>query len=54
MPVNKVLAWEEGLHQFIASNHGELLGKLNTGDWNDELESGLKAAMDAYVKQSAI
>jgi F-type H+/Na+-transporting ATPase subunit alpha len=54
VPVNKVLAWEEGLHQFIAGNHGELLGKLDTGDWNDELESGLKAAMDAYVKQSAI
>ncbi len=52
--VDKVLAWEEGLHQFLASQHKELLSKLDTGDWNDALESGLKAAMDVYVKQSAI
>jgi F-type H+/Na+-transporting ATPase subunit alpha len=52
--VAKVLAWEEGLHQFLASSHDELLGKLDGGDWNDELENGLKSAMDAYVKQSAI
>ncbi|SEQ83559.1 F-type H+-transporting ATPase subunit alpha [Solimonas aquatica] len=54
VPVNKVLAWEEGLHQFIANGHKDLLAKLDTGDWNDALEAGLKAAMDAYVKQSAI
>ena len=54
VPANKVLAWEEGLHQFLASGQAELLGKLNTGDWNDALEAGLKSAMDAYVQQSAI
>ncbi|HET8882377.1 MAG TPA: F0F1 ATP synthase subunit alpha [Solimonas sp.] len=54
IPVNKVLAWEEGLHQNLASNHQDLLGKLDTGDWNDTLEAGLKSAMDAYQQQSAI
>jgi F-type H+-transporting ATPase subunit alpha len=54
VPVNKILAWEAGLHQFLGNSQGELLGKLNTGDWNDALEAGLKSAMDAYVKQSAI
>jgi len=54
VPVSKILAWEAGLHQFLGNSHGELLGKLNTGDWNDALEAGLKAALDAYVKQSAI
>ncbi len=54
VPVNKILAWEAGLHQFLGNSQQELLGKLNTGDWNDALEAGLKSAMDAYVKQSAI
>jgi F-type H+/Na+-transporting ATPase subunit alpha len=53
--VAKVLAWEEGLHQYLASNMGALLAKINEkGDWNDAIEAELKAAMDAYVKQSAI
>ncbi|MFA5938132.1 MAG: F0F1 ATP synthase subunit alpha [Sinimarinibacterium sp.] len=52
--VSKVLAWEDGLHQFLAGQQADLLAKLDTGDWNDALENGLKSAMDAYVKQSAI
>jgi len=54
VPVDKVLVWEEGLHQFLATSQGELMGKINSGDWNDALEAGLKAAMEAFVKQSAI
>src|SRR3546814_65028 len=54
IPVNKVLAWEDGLHQNLASNHKDLLSKLDTGDWNDTLEASLKSAMDAYQQQSAI
>jgi F-type H+/Na+-transporting ATPase subunit alpha len=49
-----VLAWEAGLHQFLASSHKAVLDKLDSGDWNDALEAELKAAMDAYVQQSAI
>jgi F-type H+/Na+-transporting ATPase subunit alpha len=52
--VAKVLAWEAGLHQFLASSHKAVLDKLDSGDWNDALEAELKAAMDAYVQQSAI
>ncbi|TXH03033.1 MAG: F0F1 ATP synthase subunit alpha [Nevskiaceae bacterium] len=52
--VSKVLAWEAGLHQFLASSQAALLDKLNTGDWNDGLEADLKAAMEAYVKQAAV
>jgi F-type H+-transporting ATPase subunit alpha len=52
--VAKVLAWEAGLHQFLASGHKGLLDKLDTGDWSDALDAEMKAAMDAYVKQSAI
>ncbi len=52
--VDKVLAWETGLHQFLASSHQALLDKLNTGDWNDGLEAELKSVMEAYIQQSAI
>ena len=54
IPVDKVLAWEAGLHQFLASGHKALLDKLNTGDWSDALDADLKGAMETYVKQSAI
>ncbi len=54
VPVNKVLDWEEGLHQYLANNQKDLLGKLEKGDWNDELEGALKGAMDTYAKQSAV
>ncbi|MDI3259716.1 MAG: F0F1 ATP synthase subunit alpha, partial [Sinobacteraceae bacterium] len=54
VPVDKVLAWEAGLHQFLAASHQALIDQLDTGDWNDALEGALKNAMDAYVKQSAI
>ncbi|HUP91386.1 MAG TPA: F0F1 ATP synthase subunit alpha [Solimonas sp.] len=53
--VEKVLAWEAGLHQHLAGNHKALMDKLDEkGDWNDALEGELKGAMDAYAKQSAI
>jgi F-type H+/Na+-transporting ATPase subunit alpha len=55
VPVDKIQAWEAGLHQFMASSHAALVAKLNEkGDWNDELEAGMKAALEAYVKQSAL
>ncbi|MFT4045745.1 MAG: F0F1 ATP synthase subunit alpha [Solimonas sp.] len=54
VPVNKVLAWEEGLHQYLASGQKDLLKQLDTGDWNDPLEAGLKSALETYAQQSAI
>ncbi|HEX4871667.1 MAG TPA: F0F1 ATP synthase subunit alpha [Nevskiaceae bacterium] len=55
VPAEKVQAWEAGLHQFLLAGHKTVVDQINEkGDWNDALEAGLKAAMDAYVKQSAI
>jgi F-type H+-transporting ATPase subunit alpha len=55
VPVESVQAWEDGLHQFLLSGHQALVDTINQkGDWNNDIEAGLKAAMDAYVKQSAI
>ena len=53
--VDKVLAWESGLHQFLDASYASLVAKLNEkGDWNGDLEAELKSAIEAYVKQSAI
>jgi len=53
VPVDKVLSWEEGLHRALAGN-ASLLGKLDTGDWNDGLEAELKSLMETYIKQAAV
>ncbi|WP_043768887.1 F0F1 ATP synthase subunit alpha [Algiphilus aromaticivorans] len=52
--VEKILAWEAGLHQFLSNSHSDLIAKLNEGDWNDELKSELTKAMDAYVQQASV
>ena len=52
--VEKILAWEAGLHQFLKNSHSDLIAKLNEGDWNDALKSELSQAMDAYVQQAAV
>lgn len=55
VPVEQIQPWEAGLHQFLTSSHQALVDKINVkGDWNDEIEAGLKAAMEAYAKQSSI
>ena len=51
LSVNKVLAFEKGLHAFFHQNHGELMKKLvATGDWNGEIEGTFKAGLDEYKK----
>jgi len=51
LPVNKVLAFEKGLHAFFHQNHGELMKKLvATGDWNNDIEATFKAGLDEYKK----
>ena len=53
--VDKIGEWEASMQQFLASSHGALLDKINAkGDWNDAIEAELKAALDAFKKQSAI
>jgi F-type H+-transporting ATPase subunit alpha len=51
LPVNKVLAFERGLHSFFHQNHGELMKKIvATGDWNGDIEATFKAGLDEYKK----
>ncbi|HSG12048.1 MAG TPA: F0F1 ATP synthase subunit alpha [Gammaproteobacteria bacterium] len=47
--LNKVVDFEHALHAFMRASHAALLDKINaTGDYNDEIESGLKAAIEDF------
>ncbi|MFC3550382.1 F0F1 ATP synthase subunit alpha [Lysobacter cavernae] len=49
VPVNKIGAFEEGLHAHFANTAGELMGKINsTGNWNDELEAAFKKGIAEF------
>jgi F-type H+-transporting ATPase subunit alpha len=47
--VNKVRDFEDGLQSYMKSAHAELLDKINaTGDYNDEIQAALHAAVKKY------
>ena len=51
VPVNKILAFESGLHAFMHSNHGALMQDIvKTGNWDDKIEATFKAALDEFKK----
>jgi len=46
---NKVVDFEAALHQYMQSDHKELLDKINTtGAYDDEIQDGLNAALKAF------
>ena len=47
--VNKVVDFEAALLSYMNSSQAALISKINeTGDWNDEIEAELKAAIEAF------
>jgi len=47
--LKKVVAFEHALHGYMHSEHAELIGKINqTCDYNDEIEKGLRAAIEKF------
>ena len=49
VPVNKLLAFEEGLHAHFANTQGELIAKVNdTGDWNGDIEAAFKKGIGEF------
>jgi F-type H+-transporting ATPase subunit alpha len=49
LPLNKISAFEAALLSHMKANYQELLGKINTtGDYNDEIESTFKKALDDF------
>jgi len=51
VPLAQILAFEHALHQFMQSNHGDLMKKIvETGDWNADIEGTFKSALDEFKK----
>ncbi|MFT5083481.1 MAG: F-type H+-transporting ATPase subunit alpha [Lentisphaeria bacterium] len=47
--VAKIGDFESSLLSYMSSSHGELMEKINsTGDYNDEIGAGIKAALDTF------
>ncbi|MEQ9561116.1 MAG: F0F1 ATP synthase subunit alpha [Woeseiaceae bacterium] len=52
--VNKVTAYESALHDFARANHGDLLDNINkTGNYDEEIQKGLKAVCEAFATKGA-
>jgi len=48
--VNKIGDFEAALLSYMKSEHGDLMEKINqSGDYNDEISAGFKAALEAFV-----
>jgi F-type H+-transporting ATPase subunit alpha len=49
VPVAKIVDFEAAMQSGIASNNPDLLDKINeSGDYNDEIEAAIKAALDKF------
>jgi F-type H+-transporting ATPase subunit alpha len=52
--VSKVTAYEAALHDFARANHAGLLDKINkTGNYDDEIQAGLKKICEEFAKKGA-
>jgi len=51
--VSKVVDFEAAMHSFVRSNYADLLNKINqSGDYNDEIASEMKAALEKFKASS--
>ncbi|HEV8503056.1 MAG TPA: F0F1 ATP synthase subunit alpha [Casimicrobiaceae bacterium] len=49
VPMNKILAFEEGLHAHFANTQGALMDKIaSSGDWNDDIEGAFKKGIGEF------
>lgn len=47
--VSKVVDFEDALHSYVRSSHADLINQINeSGDYNDEIEAGLKKALESF------
>ncbi len=54
VPVEKVVKFDEDLHRYLASEQQALLDTINVkGDYNADIEGGIKTALDGFKKQWA-
>jgi len=54
VPVNKVVDFEAAMVAYIKSNNAGLMAKIDdTGDYNEEIEAGMRAALDDFKAKGA-
>lgn len=47
--MDKVLDFERALHDYMKSEHADLLDKINqTGDYNGEIQDSLKSGLEQF------
>jgi F-type H+/Na+-transporting ATPase subunit alpha len=52
--VAKVVGYEAALHDYARASHKDLLDKINaTGDYSDEIQSGLKKVCEGFAEKGA-
>jgi F-type H+-transporting ATPase subunit alpha len=47
--LEKIVSFEGALLDYMKSSQQELMGELDKGDWNDDLEGRLKAAVEEFM-----
>ena len=54
VPVNRIVDYEQALHDFARANNADLLDQVNeSGEYNDDSAAGLKKVSDAFPAQGA-
>jgi F-type H+-transporting ATPase subunit alpha len=54
VPVDKVVDYEEALHDFARANHNDVLDSINaSGDYNDDIAASLKTICEAFAEKGA-
>jgi F-type H+-transporting ATPase subunit alpha len=54
VPVNKVVDYEEALHDFARANNQADLDAINeSGDYNDDIAATLKGICEAFAEKGA-
>ena len=47
--INKIMSFEKGLHEFVRSNHKDLIDLINSSlDYNDDMAAKMKIALDDF------
>jgi F-type H+-transporting ATPase subunit alpha len=54
VPLAKIGDFESALHRYLSEEKAELLAKINeTGDFNDEIEQGLRQTVESFKASHA-
>jgi F-type H+-transporting ATPase subunit alpha len=50
VPLNKILAYEEGLHSHFANTQGELMSRIvSTGAWDKDIEAVFRKGIEDFT-----